>query len=88
MVAAPVDISTLITCTPGLHGGKPHISGKGVTVRKIAFWYKKGLNAEEIAAQFGHLSLAEVYTALGYYHANKSEIEADLAAAAAKRLEI
>ncbi|MEM9219497.1 MAG: DUF433 domain-containing protein [Cyanobacteria bacterium P01_F01_bin.150] len=89
MVAVPIDISTFITRTPGLHGGKPHISDKGVTVRKIAFWYKKGLNAEEIAAQFGHLSLAEVYVALGYYHANKQEIEDDLVAQAkaAKELE-
>ncbi len=58
-------------------------------VCKIAFWYKKGLNAEEIASQFGHLSLAEVYGALTYYHANTQEIEDDLAAQAeaAKRLE-
>lgn len=82
MATASVDIGTLITRTPGLHGGKAHIAGKGVTVRKIAFWYKKGLNAEEITAQFGHLSLAEVYTALAYYHANKQEIEDDLTAQA------
>lgn len=42
MVRATIDISTLITRTPGLHGGKPHIVGKGVTVRRIASWYKKG----------------------------------------------
>lgn len=89
MVATPVDIGTLITRTCGLHGGKPHISDKGVTVRKVAFWYKKGLTAEEIAAQFGHLTLAEVYVALGYYHANTQEIEDDLVAQAedAQRLE-
>lgn len=58
-------------------------------VRTIAFRYKKGLNAEEIAAQFGHLSLAEVYAALSYYHANRQDIEDDLTAQAveAKRLE-
>jgi uncharacterized protein (DUF433 family) len=89
MVTPPVDIGTLITRTPGLHGGKPHICGKGVTVCTIAFWYKRGLNAEEITAQFGHLSLAEVYTALAYYHANQQESEADLAnqAMEAQRLE-
>lgn len=45
---------------------------------------QKRLNAEEIVAKFGHLSLAEVYTALAYYHANTQEIEDDLAAQAAE----
>ncbi|NJM70789.1 MAG: DUF433 domain-containing protein [Scytonema sp. RU_4_4] len=89
MPTISTDIGTLITRTPGLHGGSPHIAGKGVTVRRIALWYKKGLNPEEIVTRIGHLSLAEVYAALAYYHANKEEIEADLAAEAAeaKRLE-
>ncbi|MEO0888335.1 MAG: DUF433 domain-containing protein [Cyanobacteria bacterium J06648_10] len=89
MAIATIDIGTLITSTPGLHGGKPHILDKGVMVRTIAFQYKKGLNAEEIAAQFGHLSLAEVYAALSYYHANVQEVETDLReqASEAKRLE-
>lgn len=90
MSTTAIDISTLITRTPGLHGGVPHIAGKGVTVRRIVSLYKRGQNAEEIADRISHLSLAEVYTALAYYHANKAEIEADLAAQAAegKRLEM
>ena len=89
MATVTVDIGTFITSTPGLHGGKPHILSKGVMVRTIAFRYKQGLNAEEIAAQFGHLSLAEVYAALSYYHANVREIEADILkqSAEAKHLE-
>jgi uncharacterized protein (DUF433 family) len=89
MTTASLDIGTLVTCTPGLHGGAPHITGKGVTGRKIITWYKRGLNAEEIGAHIGHLNLAEVYAALTYYHANQAEVEADLAtqAAEAKRLE-
>jgi uncharacterized protein (DUF433 family) len=84
-----IDIGTLITRTPGLHGGCPHIVGKGVTVRRIVTWYKRGLNAEEIGDRIGHLTLAEVYAALTYYHANTEEIEADLRhqALEAKRLE-
>ncbi len=89
MTTATVDIGSLITRTSGLHGGYPHVCGKGVMVRTIAFRHKKGLTAEEIAVQFGHLSLAEVYAALSYYHANTQEIDEDLAAQAveAKRLE-
>jgi uncharacterized protein (DUF433 family) len=89
MTTASMDIGTLVTRTPGLHGGAPHIAGKGVTVRRIVIWYKRGLNAEEICDRIGHLTLAETYAALAYYHANIEEIEADLAdqAAAAERLE-
>lgn len=50
---------------------------------RIVGWYKNGLTPEEIAMQYGHLSLAQVHAALAYYHANSEEIEADLAAAEA-----
>jgi len=69
----------LITRNPGIHGGCPIIAGTGVTVRRIAVDYKMGLSAEEIAAEIPHLTLAQVYAALTYYHLNKDEIEADLA---------
>jgi uncharacterized protein (DUF433 family) len=89
MTTASTDIGTLVTHTPGLHGGSPHIAGKGITVRRIVTWYKRGLSAEEISDRIGNLTLAEVYAALAYYHANKTEVETDLAmqAAEAKRLE-
>jgi uncharacterized protein (DUF433 family) len=74
-----IDIGTLITTTTGLHGGCPHIIGKGITVRRIVTWYKRGLNAEEICDRIGTLTLAEVYAALAYYHSNTDAIEADLA---------
>jgi uncharacterized protein (DUF433 family) len=88
-MATTIDIGTLITTTPGLHGGCPHIIGKGITVRRIVTWYKRGLNAEEICDQIGIVTLAEVYAALAYYHANTEAIEADLAyeKAEADRLE-
>lgn len=47
---------------------------------RIAGWYKQGMSPEEIAPQYGHISLAQVHAALAYYHANPEEIEADLAA--------
>ena len=56
----------------------PHIVGKGVTVRRLMSWYQQGLMPEEIAHRIGHVTLAEVYAALTYYHANREEIEADL----------
>lgn len=73
------DIGTLISRQPDIHGGCPIIAGTGVTVRRIAIWYKQGLIAEEIADRIGHLTLTQVYAALTYYHANREEIDADIA---------
>jgi uncharacterized protein (DUF433 family) len=75
-----VEIGSLIDRDPAIRGGRPKIAGTGVTVMRIAAWYKMGLSPEEIAAQYGHLSLAQVHAALAYYHANPEEIETDLAA--------
>jgi uncharacterized protein (DUF433 family) len=74
------DIGTLIVRSPEIRGGRPRIAGTGVTVRRVVGWYKLGLSPEEIAERFGHLTLAQVYGALAYYHLNREEIEQDLAA--------
>ena len=75
-----VDVGTLITHTPDVRGGRPRIVGTGVTVQRIVGWYKLGLSPEEIAEEFGHLTLAQVHAALAYYHANRQEIESALTA--------
>src|SRR5438552_13124936 len=84
-----VDIGTLITRTPDICSGHPRVAGTGVSVRRIVVWYKMGLIPEEIVRRIGHLSLAQVHAALAFYHANKDEVEADLAEeeAAADKLE-
>ena len=80
MVTATLpDIGVLITRSPDIRGGRPRIAGTGVTVRRIVGWYKMGLSPEEIAEEVGHLTLAQVYAALAYYHANRDEIEQDIA---------
>jgi uncharacterized protein (DUF433 family) len=73
------NIGELITRSSDIRGGRPRIAGTGVTVRRIVAWYQLGLSPEEIAQQIEHLSLAQVYAALAYYHLNRDEIEADLA---------
>jgi uncharacterized protein (DUF433 family) len=74
-----VEIGSLIDRDPAIRAGRPKIAGTGVTVMRLAAWYKMGLTPEEITAQYGHLSLAQIHAALAYYHANVDEIEADLA---------
>ena len=78
-VAEPhVEIGSLITSTPGIKGGCPRIAGTGVTVKRIAGWHRMGMEPEQIAAQYGHLTLAQIHAVLSYYHANRAEIDADL----------
>ena len=78
---APIcDIGTLIVRTPDICNGRPRIAGTGVSVRRIVGWYKLGRSPEEIVDTYGHISLAQVHAALAYYHANREEIEADIAA--------
>ena len=78
-MASVVEIGTLIDRDPGIRGGRPKIAGTGMTVGRIAGWYKMGMTPEEIALEYPHLTLAQVHAALAYYHANRDEIEADIA---------
>ena len=64
---------------PELRNGRPIIAGTGVTVRTVVGHYKLGLTPEEIADDMG-IPLAGVYAALAYYHLNREQIEADIAA--------
>ena len=80
MVTSITDIGALIVRSPAIRDGLPRIAGTGVTVQRIVGWYKLGLTPEEIADEIGHLTLAQVYAALTYYHANRDEIEAALTA--------
>lgn len=80
MMEALIDIGTLIVSSPDIRGGRPRITGTGVTVQRIVEWYKLGLMPEEIADEIGHLSLAQVHASLAFYHANQTEIEAAIAA--------
>ena len=81
--------SAMLTRTPGICGGRLRIHGTRITVHQVATLYKRGLSAEDIVDQYPHLTLAQVYAALAYYHANRAKVEAELAAelAEAERLE-
>jgi uncharacterized protein (DUF433 family) len=77
IMEAVTDIGTMITSSPDIRGGRPRVAGTGVTVMRIAGWYKLGCMPEEIARKIG-LSLAQIHAALAYYHANQEAIDADL----------
>jgi len=82
------EIGTLIDRDPAIRGGRPKVAGTGLTVSRIASWYKMGMTPEEIALEYQHLTLAQVHAALAYYHVNRDEIEADLSREEAAALQL
>ena len=75
-----IEIDLLLTRTPGVRHGRPCITGTGISVHRVAIMYKLGHDPEEIMRKYPHLSIAGVYAALTYYHANQAEVEAEIAA--------
>ena len=79
-MAIAVDIGTMIVRTPGTVGGRPRIEGTRIAVDHIAVLRNHGYSPEEIVhTRYTHVSLAQVYAALAYYHANKESIDASIA---------
>ena len=79
-MTATIEIGSLISSKSDLRGGRPVIAGTGVTVKRIVGWYQLGLSPDEIVMEIPHLNIAQVFAALTYYHVNREQIEADLAA--------
>ncbi len=73
------EIATLLVRSAEVCGGRLRIEVTRITVNQIVTLYKQGYNAEEIADQYPHLTMAQVYAALLHYHTNQAEIDADLA---------
>jgi len=71
-------IDSLLTRSADVCGGRIRIDGTRLTVNQIATCYQQGLTPEEIRDQYPHVSLAQVYAALAYYHANRDEIDLDI----------
>ena len=74
----------MLVRTPGVCGGRIRIDGTRITVHRIASLYRQGQTAEDMAQTYPHLSLGQIYAALAYYHANRGEIDSELAAADAE----
>jgi uncharacterized protein (DUF433 family) len=54
---------------------EPIVTGTRTTVKRIAGYYKLGMNADEICDALTHLSPAEIHAALAYYFDCRPEIE-------------
>jgi len=77
-MATVCDIGQLISRDPQYREGKPCIAGTGVSVRRVVGLYQAGSSPEEIANDFGHLSLAQVHAAITYYHANQEQMDQEI----------
>jgi uncharacterized protein (DUF433 family) len=75
-----IEIGTLLVCSLDVCGGRLRINGTRITFNQLVVWYERGYTPGEIAGRYQHLTLAQVYTALAYYHENREDIEVDLAA--------
>jgi uncharacterized protein (DUF433 family) len=73
-----VEISTLITQTQGICGGRPRIAGTRTAVQTIAVDFNAGMTPEEIILQRPHLKTEQVYAALTYYYANKELMDLEI----------
>jgi uncharacterized protein (DUF433 family) len=60
--------------------GRDRLQGTGsILILQVVTLYKRGESPEEIAENFPQVTLGQVYTALAYYHANRAEVERELA---------
>lgn len=79
----PTVLETSLVRTPGICGGRLRIDGTRMTVNQIVTLSKQGLSAQEIVEQYPQRTLSEIHTVLAWYHAHKSDFDAELAAEAA-----
>lgn len=63
-----------VVSDPGMHGGKPYIAGKGVTVHYIAQLYNLDWTVGDLIEQF-ELTPGQVHAALSYYFDHKIEMD-------------
>jgi len=71
---------------PGIQGGRPIVTGTRTPIAIIVGYYKQGLSVEEILEGLPHLTPAQIYEALSYYHDHVEEIERDSEARGVKQL--
>jgi uncharacterized protein (DUF433 family) len=67
-----------LTRVPGVQGGRPIIKGTRTPIRSIVGYYKLGLTVEEMLEGLPHLTAAQIYEALSYYHDHVDEIEQEI----------
>ncbi|MEX0713774.1 MAG: DUF433 domain-containing protein [Pirellulales bacterium] len=74
-------IASHIVSTEDRCGGRPRIAGTRIRVQDIVADHDHhGLSPEEIAREYPHITLAQVYAALAYYFDHRDEIRQQMKA--------
>lgn len=72
------NLETRIISSPKIRGGKPCIQGHRIAIHDLAIWHEyHGMSVDEIATSYD-LQLSDIYIGLGYYFANKAQIDAEI----------
>ena len=74
-----VQLDSMLEGSSDVCGGRLRIAGTRITIEQIATLDKQGQSARTIVESCPYLSYAQVYAALAYYHANRDEVDAQLA---------
>jgi uncharacterized protein (DUF433 family) len=74
-----VQLGTMLEQSDDTCGGRLRIAGTRITVHQIAALHKRGLAAQQVVENCPYITLAQVYAALAFYHANREEIDKELA---------
>ncbi|HKI44534.1 MAG TPA: DUF433 domain-containing protein [Balneolales bacterium] len=71
-------IHPYITREKGVGHSKSLIRGTRTRVINIIVYHKLGYTPEELAREFPHLSLSQIYDALSYYYENMTQIDSEI----------
>ncbi len=67
-----------ITYRDDIGGGRAIIAGTRTRVSNIVAYHRLGLSAEELAHEFPHLTLSQIYDSLSYYYEHREEIDKEI----------
>jgi uncharacterized protein (DUF433 family) len=67
-----------IVNNPDVLGGEPIVAGTRTPVRAVVELWRQGIAPEMIPSHLPHLTLAQVFDALGYYSDHQNEIHAHI----------
>lgn len=74
-----VQLDSILEQSSDVCGGRLRIAGTRITIEQIAALDKQGQSPQTIIENCPYLTYAQVYAALAYYHANRDEVDAQLA---------
>jgi len=75
-----VELDSLLTHSPDVRHDRVRIAGTGITVHRVAVLSNLGHSPEELVRKYKHLTLAGVHDDLDYYHANREQVDSEIAA--------